>query len=333
LVPLRGLAVEGRGPRFDYALAHTPAFVARLEQYFAMPYPFSKLDLLAIPSQQSAMENAALITYGEYSVLLGPTASLAQQRGYAYIHAHELAHQWFGDSVTMRWWDDLWLNEAFATFLSFKIVQDWEPAYRAEENLVESSLAAMSADRLASARRIREPIETVDDIINAFDGITYSKGAGVLNMLDGYLGATTLRWDRTHLKRHAGFGGYAVTSSAALTQSSGRTEPDDIIETFTEQPGTPIDVRLNRSTTQPTLELSQRRYLPVGPAAAIWCDAGCTRLRRLRPGARAMRVAARSLPGRSCGHNTVSDMADAESRRTWLLPLAHGRCAAESSMR
>jgi alanyl aminopeptidase len=234
---LRGLAVEGRGPRFDYALAHTPAFVAP-RAVLRDAVPFSKLDLLAIPSQQSAMENAALITYGEYSVLLGPTASLAQQRGYAYIHAHELAHQWFGDSVTMRWWDDLWLNEAFATFLSFKIVQDWEPAYRAEENLVESSLAAMSADRFASARRIREPIETVDDIINAFDGITYSKGAGVLNMLDGYLGATTFRDGiRAYLKRHAG-GSADMRPHCSAHAEFGSYRARWHHRTFTEQPGT-----------------------------------------------------------------------------------------------
>ena len=106
--------------------------------YFAMPYPFAKLDLVAVPSQQSAMENAALITYGEYSMLLGDDAPLAQQRDYASVHTHELAHQWFGDSVTMRWWDDLWLNEAFAEFLSFKIVDEWQPGYHAAEELVQT---------------------------------------------------------------------------------------------------------------------------------------------------------------------------------------------------
>ena len=123
------------------------------------------------------MENAGLITYGEYLMLFGDKPPLNQQRSFAGVHAHELAHQWFGDSVTMPWWDDLWLNEAFATFMSSKIVQQWRPSYRASEGLVHSALATMDADGLASARRIREPIADFNDITNAFDGITYEKGA------------------------------------------------------------------------------------------------------------------------------------------------------------
>ena len=130
-------------------------------------------------------------------MLFGDKPPLNQQRSFADVHAHELAHQWFGDSVTMPWWDDLWLNEAFATFMSSKIVQQWRPSYRASEGLVQSALATMDADGLASARRIREPIADFNDITNAFDGITYEKGAGVLNMLEGFIGEDGVSRRRT----------------------------------------------------------------------------------------------------------------------------------------
>jgi alanyl aminopeptidase len=268
-VPLRGIGVKGRGTDFGYALKHTPEIVARLADYFAMPYPFTKLDVVAVPSQQSAMENAALITYGEYSMLLGDDAPLAQQIDYACVHAHELAHQWFGDSVTMRWWDDLWLNEAFAEFLSYKIVDEWQPGYHAAEDLVHVSLAAMAGDGLASARRIREPIESVNDIINAFDDITYSKGAGVLNMLDGYLGAAAFRDGiRAYLKQHAGGSADMHDLIEALNGVSPNKDIEQIVRTFTEQPGTPwLDVDVDCNTTTPFVKLNQRRYLPVGSKA------------------------------------------------------------------
>jgi len=268
--PLRGLATRGHGSEFEFALANTPEIVALLADYFGQPYPFAKLDLVAVPSQIGAMENAALITYGEYLMLFGDTPPLDQQRSFAGVHAHELAHQWFGDSVTMPWWDDLWLNEAFATFMSSKIVQQWRPSYRASEGLVHSALATMDADGLASARRIREPIADFNDITNAFDGITYEKGAGVLNMLEGFIGEGAFREGvRAHLKRHAGGSADMSDLVASLVESSGRAELSGIMKTFTELAGTPlIDVQLRcGAQQQATVTLSQQRSLPVGSKA------------------------------------------------------------------
>ena len=268
-VPLRGLAAKGRGGEFGYALSNTPEIVALLEDYFGQPYPFAKLDLVAVPSQQGAMENAGLVTFGEYTMLFGARPPLFQQREFAIVNAHELAHQWFGDSVTMSWWDDLWLNEAFATFMSGKIVQAWRPSYRASEAQIRSSLTAMNGDGLASARRIREPIENFNDITNAFDGITYEKGAGVLNMLEGFVGEKTFRDGiRAHLRTHAGGSADMSDLVASLVEASGRAELGGIMKTFTELRGTPlIDLQLHCGDQPPTLTLTQQRYLPVGSKA------------------------------------------------------------------
>ena len=267
--PLRGLAAKGRGSEFGYALANTPEIVALLEDYFGQPYPFPKLDLVAVPSQQGAMENAGFITYGEYTMLFGPQPPLYQQRQFANVNAHELAHQWFGDSVTMRWWDDLWLNEAFANFMASKIVQTWRPSYRESDAQIREAFDVMSGDALASARRIRQPIETSNDITNAFDGITYEKGAGVLNMIEGFIGETSFRDGvRAHLRAHAGGSADMSDLVASLVEASGRSELGGIMKTFTELPGTPlVDVQLHCGEGPASVTLSQRRYLPVGSKA------------------------------------------------------------------
>ena len=268
-VPLRGLATKGRGPEFRYALANTGDFVALLEDYFGRPYPFKKLDLVAVPGLPGAMENPGLITSAEYVVLFGEHPPLPQQRAFANVTAHELAHQWFGDSVTMAWWDDLWLNEAFADFMSAKVVQTWRPSYHADEGLVQSALSAMGADNLANVRRIREPIENFNDINNAFDGITYKKGAGVLNMVEGFVGENAFRDGvRAYLGAHAGGSADMSDLVGTLVEASGRGELVGVMRTFAELPGTPlVDVALRCGNGPATVTLTQQRYLPVGSTA------------------------------------------------------------------
>src|SRR5262249_30050970 len=122
---LRGIAAKGRGKELAYALANTPAIVAALENYTGHEYPYDKLDILAVPDRGGAMENAGAITFSEYLLLFdAKSASAGQKRAFASVMAHELAHMWFGDLVTMPWWDDIWLNEAFATWMSGRIVDE-----------------------------------------------------------------------------------------------------------------------------------------------------------------------------------------------------------------
>src|SRR6185503_17723673 len=185
-----GVAVRGRGEDTAYALVEAPTLVAEQERYFGVAFPYPKLDLLAVPDFQSgAMENAGAITFRESVLLVDDrVTSLAQRIQVTSIIAHETAHQWFGDLVTMPWWDDLWLNEGFATFLATRTLRAVRPDIEAELEAVHAADGVMSVDSLASARRIRQPIETSHDITNAFDGITYQKGAAVLAMLEHYVG-------------------------------------------------------------------------------------------------------------------------------------------------
>jgi hypothetical protein len=140
------------------------------------------------------MENAGMVTYDQTIILAKPeTDTITRQRLYASIAAHELAHQWFGDLVTTSWWNDIWLNEAFATWLEQKILAEWKPDWKTRMHYVDDKLYAEDQDSLVSARGIRQAIETKGDIGNAFDGITYQKGAAVIGMFEAWMGTENFR--------------------------------------------------------------------------------------------------------------------------------------------
>ena len=193
-VNFRGISTKGKGHKLTFAMKHTPAILAKLEDYFGVPYPFAKLDILAVPDfNAGAMENVGAITFREWYLLLDKNSSSEQQQKFYEIMAHELAHQWFGNLVTMPWWDDLWLNEGFATWLSYKIVDQLRPDFKAKDKLLERIQKAMAQDSLGSARKIRESISSAHDIHNAFDNITYGKGAALVNMLESFQGPGTFQ--------------------------------------------------------------------------------------------------------------------------------------------
>ncbi len=268
---LRGLAARGKGDQLGYALRHTAAMLEVLESYFATPYPFDKLDLVAAPDfSAGAMENAGLVIYRESLLLLDEDAPLSQQRRFATVHAHELAHQWFGNLVTMPWWDDIWLNEAFATWMAHKTVHAWRPEYHSDRNVLAGALRAMSTDSLDSTRRIREPVETGHDILSAFDGITYSKGGGVLAMFETYLGEDVFREGmRRHMREHA-FGSADVFDFIRSLESVAGADKNisRAFESFLFQPGVPfVAVALDCAGEDARVTLSQSRYLPLGSTA------------------------------------------------------------------
>src|SRR5581483_1389680 len=179
-IPVRIITPKGKAHQAKYAAEVTAAIIDRLEKYFGIPYPYEKSDQVAIPVTYGfgAMENAGMVTYGQTILLSDPALDTPQrQREYATDAAHELAHQWFGDLVTPLWWDDIWLNEAFATWMEMKIVAQWKPEWHTRLDNMGPKFGAMRSDSLVSARRVRQPIESVNDIANAFDGITYEKGA------------------------------------------------------------------------------------------------------------------------------------------------------------
>ena len=177
----------------------------RLEDYFGLPYPFGKLDQIGVPDfEAGAMENAGAVTFREVALLADPaTAPLAVQKRVAEVITHELAHQWFGNLVTMVWWDDLWLNEAFATWMAYKIVDDWRPSWRIWMDFEAGKGAALALDALVSAHPIRADVNNAEEAGESFDAITYEKGGAVLRMLEGFLGADRFRDGiRLYMRRH-----------------------------------------------------------------------------------------------------------------------------------
>jgi len=265
-LPFRGVAVKGKGERLHYALQHTGTLLAALERYTGIPFPFPKLDIIAVPDfEAGAMENVGAITFREYLIMLDEGASMAQKRAFAGVVTHELSHYWFGDLVTMPWWDDIWLNEAFATWFAAKGVKAVHPEYRPEARLFGRILNVMDSDSLVSARRIRQPIESSNDIYNAFDGITYVKGAAVLGMFERYVGAEVFqRAAHDYLTAHANGNADYRDFLAALSSAAAR-DVAPAFESFLNQSGLPqISVADACANGGDRLKLSQSRYLPLG---------------------------------------------------------------------
>ena len=265
-LPFRTLTAAGRGADAAYTMENTPGILESLETWFGIPYPYRKLDLVAVPDfGAGAMENVGLVTFRDTLLLVAPeTTTAGRMRFWAYIVAHELAHMWFGDLVTMAWWDDLWLNEAFASWMEHRAVEGWHPAYEPNVALFGWVRDTMESDSLVSARSIQQPIEAVDDIHNAFDGIPYGKGAGVLAMFESWIGRPAFqRGIRNYLVAHRDGNATGDDLLRALSLAAERDVATPF-STFLTQPGVPlVDVALSCEGT-PHLTLTQSRYLPVG---------------------------------------------------------------------
>ena len=277
-LPLRAIAARGLGNRLEYALKNTDGLLTELEEYFGTPYPYKKLDLIAVPeSFGGAMENVGAIVYDEYLLLMDEDSPLEQRRWYTAVHSHEMAHMWFGDLVTPEWWNDIWLNESFASWMEYKASQGYWPDGEFDRELLKGALGAMANDSLASARQIREPIDHNDKINNAFDGITYEKGAGVLAMLERYVGEDRFKSGvRLHMDRHADSTATAEDFIASLAEGTERAEIEAAFKSFIQQPGVPLlSVQLDcEDEENPRLNVRQARYAPLGstidPDASEW---------------------------------------------------------------
>jgi alanyl aminopeptidase len=265
-LPLRGVATKGKGPRLAFALANTRAIVEYLERYFDVAFPYPKLDLIASPDFGGGMENAGAIMYGDPRLLLDDSPTFEQRRGFGGIHAHEIAHQWFGDLVTPKWWDDIWLNESFANWMGFKAGHAWQPTLGLDVVPALQMPAAMELDSRIAARQIRNPVEKNLDIQSAFDGITYLKGGAVLGMFESWLGEERFRAGiRTHMRRFPNGVADVEDFMASLAEGSGRPDVVPAFRSFIDQPGVPlVSARLDCAGGKPALALKQSRYLPVG---------------------------------------------------------------------
>ena len=271
--PIRVWHVPGKSGLSAFALEAAAESLARLERYFGLPYPYGKLDLIAVPDFEfGAMENAGAVTFRESLLLLDPkTVTLAERKRVAEVIAHELAHMWFGNLVTMAWWDDLWLNEAFATWMAFSIVDDWKPEWEMWLDFQHHRAAAFSLDALENTHPIYTAVETPDQATENFDAITYEKGAWVVRMLEHWLGAVTFRAGvRRYIRRHRESNAVAADLWRALEEASGRPVAPTV-RAWIERPGFPVvAVRKRVRAGRVRLELEQERMLasPRGSEAA-----------------------------------------------------------------
>ena len=284
--PLRYLTPKGRGSEARYARESTPALLERLEDYFGTPYPFEKLDAIAIPQLVTfgAMENVGLITYGSQFLLARPHEETERFREvFAGLAAHEMAHMWFGNLVTLAWWDDTWLNEAFASWIATKVAYAYQPKWNNGEYRGQTRSAALAADRLATARRIRNPVGSRNAIDDAFDDITYNKGEEVLSMFEAWLGPGRFRAGvRTFLERHAWGSATSEDFFRALGQAAGDSgRVVEALRGFVDQPGAPLIETFLDCTGPPSLVVEQRRFRPEGTTAPelAWTTPACFRYR------------------------------------------------------
>ena len=268
---VRIITPRGKESWARFAKESTGPVLALLEKYFGGPYPYEKLDMIAVPMMGGAMENPGLITFRQSMILSKPDMeSTFFRRSYAGVCAHELAHQWFGDLVTMEWWDDLWLNEAFATWMTPKIMEQYRPEWDAPSSRALSANGAMRTDSLVSARQIRQPIVSKDDIKNAFDGITYQKGAAVITMFERWVTPETFQKGvQRYMREHANGNATAKDFLGAVSAEAGR-DVGTAFSTFLDQPGVPVvTAELSCKPKAAELTLSQSRYLPAGSVGSV----------------------------------------------------------------
>ncbi|MFQ5513622.1 MAG: M1 family aminopeptidase [Myxococcota bacterium] len=270
--PIRVWHVPGKRGLAGFALEAAAASLQRLERYFGIPYPYAKLDLIAVPDFEfGAMENAGAVTFRESLLLVDPkTVTLAEKKRVAEVIAHELAHMWFGDLVTMAWWDDLWLNEAFATWMAFRIIDEWKPEWKMWLDFEQHRRAAYALDALRNTHPIYTPVRTPDEATENFDAITYEKGASVVRMLERWLGAAAFRRGvRRYIRAHREGNARAADLWEALERASGQAVAP-IVRTWIERPGHPqLEVRLLDRGGRCTLRADQERFFssPDVPAA------------------------------------------------------------------
>ena len=320
-LPLRGIAAEGEAHRMKHVLGETPSIIHALENYYGFGYPWDKLDVLAAPDfAAGAMENAGLVTFRDWLLLLDKDSPAQNVQGSFNVTAHELAHQWTGDAVTMEWWNDIWLNEAFATWMQQKVTMEVHPEYRADLDRVRGAQGAMSNDSLVSARRITQPITGNGDIMTAFDGITYQKGASVIAMFENYVGEKTYQKGmRAYIQTHK-FGN-AVSNDLVDAIAKAADKGDDFkhaFHSFIDQSGVPyVQATLDQKDGKTTLQLSQSRYLPLGSSgegARVWGIPVCVRYGT----ADGSKVACDMLD-KATGSMVLADA----SKPTWIMPNAN----------
>ncbi len=284
--PIRIWTTAGKKDQGRFGMEAAEQCIRFYNRYFDIKYPFEKLDMIEVPDFASgAMENTAAIIFRDSDLLLDSgQSSVDQQKEVASTVAHEIAHQWFGDLVTMAWWDDLWLNEGFANWMQTKPIAAWKPDWNLELDDVRDSERALAVDSLASTHPIHQPAETPNGINELFDAISYDKAAAVLLMTENYLGPQIFRAGvNRYLRQHAYGNATSQDFWNTLATVSGKPV-DQVMASFVKQPGSPmlaLDTHCANDTTIVTL--SQQRYfydrsLFAAGSKELWAVPVCLKL-------------------------------------------------------
>jgi len=262
-IPIRVYATTGKKDMGKFSLEAAEHILSYYDKYFGIKYPYGKLDLIGLPDfSAGAMENTGCITFREVILLIDEKeGSIDLKKDIADVIAHEMAHQWFGDLVTMKWWDDVWLNEGFATWMSSKPVQAWKPEWNYKTDNVANTGQTMNVDSLANTRPIHQDADTPAQIQELFDGIAYGKAAAVLRMLESYLGEETFRAGvNAYLNQHR-YGNATAEDFWGAQAKTSKKPVDVIMPTWVKQPGLPIiNVKTQCSGSSTNVTLQQQRY-------------------------------------------------------------------------
>jgi aminopeptidase N len=280
-IPVRVCSTPDKRALTGFALEAAQQQLGFYNNFTGIKYPFGKLDLVAVPDfAAGAMENAAAITFRDRLLLVDPErASLGLRKRVAGIISHEIAHMWFGDLVTMKWWDDIWLNEGFATWMANKPLAVWRPEWKVELDDAEDTQTALSLDALRSTRPIRTEVETPAEINEVFDPIAYEKTASVLRMLESYVGAEAFRNAvSSYLKKYSYSNAAGEDFWTEVTRVTGKPV-DRIMKSYVQQPGAPV-VSLKAKCAGKTtkIALSQGRFIGIPGADAppqTWTIPAC----------------------------------------------------------
>jgi len=241
-IPIRICSTPDKRGLTAFALEAAEQQLAFYNKYFGIKYPFGKLDIIAVPDfSAGAMENAGAITFRERLLLVDPSnSSLTTRKNVAGVIAHEIAHQWFGNLVTMKWWDDIWLNEGFATWMANKPVAAWRPGWHVELDDAGDTQGALGIDAMRSTRPIRMKVETPAEINEVFDGIAYQKTAAVLRMIESYVGPDAFRKGvASYLKRFSYANAAGEDFWNEVAKVTGKPV-DRILRSFVDKAGAPV---------------------------------------------------------------------------------------------
>jgi aminopeptidase N/puromycin-sensitive aminopeptidase len=266
-IPIRVCSTPEKAKLTHFALGAAEHFLAYYDKYFGIKYPMPKLDLIAIPDfEAGAMENFGAITYRETDLLVDDDDGINAKKNVASVVAHEMAHQWFGDMVTMQWWDNLWLNEGFATWMQDKAAGDWHPDWNYPQGVASDLDGTLNTDAARTTRPIRATANTPAEIAQMFDGIAYGKAGAVIGMIEYWIGPDVFQQGvHNYLAAHLYANATAEDFWNAQTATS-HQPVDKVMSSFVDKPGVPL-LTFSASTGE-TIPVAQQRFYLDPPAGA-----------------------------------------------------------------